>query len=86
MSKLHRCETKTCHNLAPERARFCAECILEHKRECDRRRARSKRRYDKYVDYTASTPPTSLTWLNKFSGYANSGLPYSQYQRMESGR
>lgn len=72
------CLTEGCHNpVANSRSFFCPAC----------RYARHLSQQKHYRDCINALntdlppePPTNLKWLDKFSGWAKSGLSYAEYQ------
>lgn len=71
------CATADCSTIPEGRAFYCAAC----------RHARRLQRQKEYRNAVKSLqndmppePPTSLNWLNKFKGWAGSGMSYAEYQ------
>jgi hypothetical protein len=72
------CLTEGCHNLVVNnRSFYCPAC--RHARHL------AQQKHYRDVVKTLDTdlppePPTNLKWLDKFSGWAKSGMSYAEYQ------
>jgi len=72
------CATPGCINKREGKAAYCPSCHYTQQQKSYRENVKSLQ-----ADLP-SEPPTSLKWLDKFSGWAGSGMSYAEYQKMGS--
>lgn len=72
------CATTDCKNEVEGSASYCPTC--RHTRQLRHQKYYRDKAQARSADLPPE-PPTSLKWLDKFKGWAGSGMSYAEYQK-----